>query len=95
MMIPSARALVWGLVNRVAAEGSALEEARRLAAEIARRGPVSNRLAKALVEAALDGALDAALTQATVAQQTIFESNDLQEGAAAFLAKRTPVFEGR
>jgi enoyl-CoA hydratase/carnithine racemase len=95
MMISSARALDWGIVNRVATEGPALDEARCLAEEIARRGPVSNRLAKELVEAALDAALDAALSRSTVAQQAIFDSLDLQEGAAAFLAKRAPVFQGR
>ena len=87
--------LDWGIVNRVATKGSALDEARYLAEEIACRGPVSNCLAKKLVEAAQDGALDAALSRSTVAQQTIFDTEDLQEGAAAFLSKRAPVFRGR
>jgi enoyl-CoA hydratase/carnithine racemase len=95
MMIASGQALDWGVVNRVAVECSALEEARRLAEEIARRGPGSNRLAKDLVASSLDDSLDGALSQATVAQQTIFDSLDLREGADAFLAKRTPVFRGR
>lgn len=95
MMISSGRALDWGIVNRVATEGSALDEARRLAECIAQRGPVSNRLAKVLVETAMDTALDAALSQSTVAQQEIFDSLDLQEGAAAFLEKREPVFQAR
>jgi enoyl-CoA hydratase len=94
-MVPSAQALAWGLVNRVATEACALDEARRLAAEIAQRGPVSNRLAKELVEAAQDMALDAALSRSTVAQQAIFASQDLREGAEAFLAKRAPMFQGR
>lgn len=93
--VSSDRALDWGLVNRVAAEGTALDEARRLAAEIGARGPLSNRLAKELVETAQDAPLDAALSRATVAQQAIFDSHDLHEGSAAFLAKRPPVFEGR
>ncbi|HEX2726671.1 MAG TPA: enoyl-CoA hydratase/isomerase family protein, partial [Beijerinckiaceae bacterium] len=59
------------------------------------RGPVSNRLAKELVDAAQDLALDAALSRSTVAQQAIFDSRDLQQGAAAFLAKKDPVFQGR
>ena len=66
-----------------------------LAALIAGRGPISNRLAKTLVEAAQDDALDAALSSATVAQQAIFDSDDLQEGAAAFFEKRGPRFRGR
>jgi enoyl-CoA hydratase/carnithine racemase len=90
----SERALEWGVVNQVVHEGTALEAARGLAATIAERGPLSNRLAKALVDAAQDVALDAGLSQATVAQQKIFDSQDLQEGAAAFLAKRSPSFRG-
>jgi len=91
--IDADKALAWGLVNRVV-DGSALEAARLLAATIAARGPLSNRLAKELVDAAQDGALDAALTRSTVAQQKIFDSDDLHEGVAAFLAKRAPGFTG-
>jgi len=88
-------ALAWGVVNQVAGEGSALDEARRMAATIAQRGPLSNRLAKSLVDAAHDLPVDAALSRATVAQQAIFDSHDLHEGAAAFFAKRPPSFVGR
>jgi len=89
------QALVWGLVNRVVVDGSALDTARQLASTIAARGPLSNRLAKKLVDAAQDIPLDAALSMSTVAQQEIFDSNDLHEGAAAFLARRPPQFMGR
>jgi enoyl-CoA hydratase/carnithine racemase len=93
--ISSETALAWGIVNEVASEGSALDAARRLAGEIIQRGPISNRLAKELVDRADDQPLDAGLMQANVAQQRIFDSDDLHEGAAAFFAKRTPVFNGR
>ena len=78
------QALQWGLVNRLVADGSALDAARELAATIAARGPVSNRLAKELVEAAQDLSIDAALSLSTVSQQKIFDSEDLHEGVAAF-----------
>jgi enoyl-CoA hydratase/carnithine racemase len=87
-------ALAWGLVNEVVA-GSALTAARDWAARIARRGPLSNRLAKALVDAALDEPIAAALSAATVAQQRIFDSGDLHRGVDAFFAKRDPEFDGR
>jgi enoyl-CoA hydratase/carnithine racemase len=87
-------ALGWGLVNQVV-DGSALEAARALAATIAARGPVSNRLGKKLIDAAQDMPLDAGLSLSTVAQQEIFDSDDLHEGVAAFLAKREPAFKGR
>jgi enoyl-CoA hydratase/carnithine racemase len=89
------QALAWGAINRIAEEGTALDAARALAATIAARGPLSNRLAKTLADAAQDGALDAALSLSTAAQQQIFDSADLHEGVAAFLAKRDPVFQGR
>lgn len=93
--ISAEQALAWGIVNRIAENKSALEAARDLAAVIVQRGPISNRLAKSLVEAAHNGPIDAALSMSTVAQQSIFDSADLQEGVTAFLAKRAPKFEGR
>lgn len=89
------QALAWGLVNRVVADGTALDAARKLASTIASRGPLSNRLAKKLVDAAQDVALDAGLSLSTIAQQEIFDSDDLHEGVAAFFAKRPPEFTGR
>ena len=87
-------ALAWGLVNQVS-DDDALDGARTIAAIIAERGPLSNRLAKKLSHAALDLPLDAALSISTAAQQQIFDSRDLHEGAAAFLAKRKPTFKGQ
>lgn len=93
--IGAGQALAWGVVNRVVEEGTALDAARGLAVIIASRGPLSNRLAKKLVDAAQDLPSDAALSLSTAAQQEIFDSADLHEGAAAFLAKRAPRFAGR
>jgi enoyl-CoA hydratase/carnithine racemase len=92
--IATEQALAWGLVNRVV-DGSALDAARTLAATIIARGPLSNQLAKQLVDAAQDKDIDAALSMSTIAQQRIFDSADLHEGAAAFFAKRDPHFTGR
>lgn len=94
-VIDAEQALAWGVVNRVAREGSALDAARAWAGVIAERGPLSNRLGKQLVDAALDEPLDAALSLSTVSQQAIFDSDDLREGMRAFFDKRPPVFSGR
>jgi enoyl-CoA hydratase/carnithine racemase len=88
------QALDWGLVEELS-EGSALIAARALARTIASRGPISNRLAKELVEKALDETIAAALLESTLAQQAIFDSNDLKEGAKAFFEKREPHFKGQ
>ena len=94
-IVTTDQALAWGLVNRVVEDATALQAARELAQLIAKRGPLSNRLAKHLIAAAQDVALDAALSLSTVAQQQIFDSRDLHEGVAAFLSKRDPDFQGR
>ena len=94
-MITTDEALSWGLVNRVVEDGTALDGARDLAATIASRGPLSNRLAKKLVDTAMDQAVDAALSLSTAAQQEVFDSEDLYEGVTAFLLKRPPKFVGR
>jgi enoyl-CoA hydratase/carnithine racemase len=93
-VLTAQQALDWGVIDEIASDETALDAARRLAAAICERGPVSNRLAKQLVDLALDGPLDAALLRSTVAQQQIFESDDLHEGVAAFFDKRTAAFQG-
>ena len=93
-VIGADRAAQWGLVNWVVTDVSALDEARRVARVINSRGPVSNRLAKRLTSAALDVPIDAGLSHAVMAQQQIFETSDLHEGAASFCEKREPRFFG-
>ena len=93
--ITTDQALAWGVVNEVVAEGRALDAARRLAATISQRGPLSSRFGKQLVDACFDQPLDASLLQSTVLQQQIFDSDDLREGMTAFFGKRSPVFAGR
>ena len=95
--IPTGQALSWGLVNRVVdgVAGAALKEARRMAAIMATRGPLSLRYSKQLVDMTDDVGVDAALSMSTVLQQKIFDSADLHQGAAAFFAKSGPEFVGR
>jgi len=81
--------------RRGAGVGAGQSGQRSLRARRGTHGPLSNRLAKALSVAALDRPLDEALSLSTTAQQQIFDSHDLHEGAAAFFAKRQPVFKGR
>lgn len=94
-LITASQAMTWGLINEVALEGSALALARQWAAEIASRGPLSNRYAKELIYAALDQPLAAALGLANDLQEKIFHSDDLTSGARAFFEKSPTVFTGR
>lgn len=90
-LISSAEAERIGLVNRVVPAGQARAQAHELAARIAQRAPLAVQAAKRLIDTDLDAGL-AAETDETIA---LFDSDDLQEGARAFFAKRQPRFEGR
>jgi len=88
-------AMVAGLVARVVAREAWLDEARRVAREIAAKGPVANRLAKEAVDRAFEGPLSLGLDYERRQLYLAFASDDAKEGIAAFLEKRAPEFTGR
>jgi enoyl-CoA hydratase len=88
-------ALEAGLVARVVAKESWLEEAKRVAHEIATKGPVSTRLAKESVNRAYETTLGAGLEAERRALYLAFASEDAKEGLTAFTEKRKPEFRGR
>jgi enoyl-CoA hydratase len=88
-------ALAHGLVARVVAKEAWLDEAKRVAGEIAAKGPVAVRLAKE----AIDQAFETPLTAGVELERRSFflarSSEDADEGLRAFLEKRKPDFTGR
>lgn len=84
-----------GLINRVAAAGTALEEALSIASTIAQRGPVAVREAKKVIDLALDVPLDQGLAAELDASERVFRTEDMLEGARAFFEKRPPEFKNR
>jgi len=84
-----------GLVNAVVASGAAFDAATAMAEEIAARGPLAVREAKALIDRALDVDLDAGLAAELDASERIFNTEDMLEGASAFFGKRPPEYTGR
>lgn len=88
-------ALGAGLVARVVAKEAWLDEAKRVAREIAARGPVANRLAKEAVDGAFEGPLSLGLDYERRQLYLAFASEDAKEGISAFLEKRAPEFTGR
>lgn len=94
-LIDTAEAERIGLVSRVAAAGEALPTALAMAGEIAERGPLAVRAAKQLIELAGDVSLTEGLVAQMEASEQVFASQDMLEGARAFLEKRSPRFTGR
>ena len=88
-------ALALGLVARVVAKEAWLDEAKRVAREIAAKGPVAVRLAKEAVDAAFETTLSAGVELERRAFFVARASEDATEGLTAFLEKREPRFRGR
>jgi enoyl-CoA hydratase len=84
-----------GLVNEVVPFGEAVTRASAIGEEIAHGGPLAVREVKALVDGALDRDLAAGHAAEVETSVRIFATDDLLEGARAFVAKRDPEYHGR
>jgi enoyl-CoA hydratase len=88
-------ALRSGLVARVVAKEACLAEAKRVARDIAAKGPVATRLAKEAVDRAFEGPLTLGVEYERRLLYLALASDDAKEGLNAFLEKRRPEFKGR
>ncbi|VAV96105.1 Enoyl-CoA hydratase [hydrothermal vent metagenome] len=93
--IDAARALEWGLVNRMVAGADALENALDWARSITKRAPIAMALTKRTFRAAAQSGLRNAMAFEATVQRTAIASEDCAEGAMALLEKRQPVFKGK
>lgn len=93
--ISAQRAYELGLVNRVTAEGGALDAALELASIIAANGPLAVAVTKEIARSASDWTLDEGWKRQAELMAPVFSSEDAREGATAFAEKRAPVWKGR
>ena len=84
-----------GLVNRVVPAESLMDEARKVAKEIASKPPISIRAAKEAILKAQDTPLEVGLEFERKSFYTLFATEDAKEGMKAFLEKRKPTFKGK
>lgn len=84
-----------GLVNRAVSPGTLMAEARKWAAELAERPPLSLKMLKFCVNLGMQMDLLGAIQYETQCATVLAASEDIQEGTRAFLEKRKPVFKGR
>jgi enoyl-CoA hydratase len=83
------------LVNKVVPVEIYLEEALKLAAEIAEKAPLAVRLAKEAVLKAQDFGLSEGLEFERKNFYLLFATQDQKEGMDAFVNKRPPSFQGQ
>ena len=93
-MINAEEALRIGLVERVVPHAEIMNEAKKLAGEIAKRGPIAVRLSKTAINAGSEMDLHKALLLEKTLVSLCFDSKDRVEGMKAFLEKREPAFTG-
>lgn len=84
----------FGMVNRVVPVETYLEEALKLAGEIAARAPLACRAAKKMINQAFEVSLSEGLAEEKQEFYNLFASQDQKEGMQAFIEKRTPEWKG-
>lgn len=92
--LPAAKALEWGLVNEVVADGALMSTARDLAGRLATGPTIALAMTRKLVWAGLEDSWESQLHAERVAQRTAGRTADSKEGVMAFLEKRPANFTG-
>lgn len=85
----------FGLVNRVVPVNGYLDEALKLADEIASRAPLAVRSAKKMINQAYERTLADGLEVEKQEFYDLFASEDQKEGMQAFIEKRKPEWKGK
>lgn len=93
--MPAERFHEFGLVNRVAEPGAAVDTALELAAAIAKNGPLAVAASKQIIEQQQDWSIDEMWGKQGEIAGPVLVSEDAKEGASAFKEKRDPVWQGK
>src|SRR5690349_19568750 len=93
-VIDAKTAQEWGLVSKVVPGDKLMEEAMALANSIAKQPPHSLRVAKQLLRHGTQATYDTVMEMSAAAQGLMHHTKDHEEGVAAILEKREPVFKG-
>ena len=93
-MVPAARALELGLVNRVVPDDVLEQEVQRLAVQIASKSPLTVAIGKEAFYRQAEMDLASAYEYASKVMVLNMQARDAAEGIDAFLQKRPPVWTG-
>jgi len=93
--LSAGQAADWGLIWKCVDDVELMDEAMAMARKLAAGPPLAMAAIKAQFDAAWDAGLSATLEREAADQAAAFRTQDLREGAAAFVDKREPKFVGR
>ncbi len=85
----------WGLVNRLTAEGAALEGALALASAITANAPLGTAMSKRIIRESRSWPEDRIWELQRPLVESVLASDDATEGARAFAEKRAPDWTGK
>lgn len=93
--LPAEKALEWGLVNRVYDDGVLMEEAMKLARDLASGPTVALSLIRKLYWDSPENSFEDQLNLEFQCQLRAGDTQDFREGVGAFLEKRPAQFKGK
>jgi enoyl-CoA hydratase len=93
--LPAERFYDFGVVNRIAEPGTAVEVALELAAAIAKNGPLALDASKRILQEQFDWSSSEMWDKQGQIAGPVMASEDAREGASAFKEKRDPVWQGK
>lgn len=94
-IISAAEALSLGLIEKVVPAGKSLEAALNLAERIIEKGPLGVAAGKKVINRARDLSIQQGLELETELWANLTATEDMKEGARAFIEKRKPQYKGR
>ncbi|UTI64230.1 crotonase/enoyl-CoA hydratase family protein [Paraconexibacter antarcticus] len=93
--MPAERFHDFGVVNRLAEPGEALDVALGLAEQLAKNGPLALIASKRIIEEQVDWSLEEMWQKQGEIAGPVLTSEDAREGAVAFKERRDPVWKSR
>jgi len=93
--LPAEKALEWGLVNRVCDDAVLMEEAMKLAHDLANGPTIALSLIRKLYWDSPENSFEDQLNLEYESQRIAGAAEDFKEGVAAFLEKRPAKFKGK
>lgn len=93
--IDATTASAWGVVTEVVDGDELGSRAEDIAQRVRSKGPIAVSTARLLISSAGETSMRAGLVMEGLAQAVAYGSEDVREGAAAFVEKRTPHFKGK